>query len=96
MSMNDMNEAEVKLADEKLRAELVKLIAETRQISVGTFLMPFPAAAGLMGVRPWASNCSSNGKRSSGSLFCVSALSSDASRRVDQQISQAEHSNDGC
>ena len=49
MSMNDMTEAEVKLADEKLRADVVKLIAETRQISVGAFLVPFLAAAGLMG-----------------------------------------------
>ena len=49
MSMNDMTEAEVELADEKLRAEVVKLIAETRQISVGAFLLPFLAVAGLMG-----------------------------------------------
>ncbi len=49
MSMNIMTEAEVELADEKLRAEVVKLIAETRRISVGAFFVPFLAAAGLMG-----------------------------------------------
>ena len=49
MGMNSMTEAEVKLADEKLRAEVARLIAETRQISVSTFLVPFLAAAGLMG-----------------------------------------------
>ena len=49
MSMNYMTEAELKLADEKLRAEVAKLIAETRQIGVRTFLEPFLAAAGLMG-----------------------------------------------
>ena len=49
MGINSMTEAEVKLADEKLRAEVARLIAETRQISVSTFLVPFLAAAGLMG-----------------------------------------------
>ena len=49
MSMNNMTEAELKLVDEKLRAEVAKLIAETRQIGVSTFLAPFLAAAGLMG-----------------------------------------------
>lgn len=49
ISMNNMTEAEIKLADEKLRAEVARLIAETRQISVGAFLAPFLAAAGLMG-----------------------------------------------
>ena len=49
MSMNNMTEAELKLSDEKLRAEVAKLIAETRQIGVSTFLAPFLAAAGLMG-----------------------------------------------
>ena len=49
MGMNSMTEAEVKLADEKLRAEVARLIAETRQINVTTFLVPFLAAAGLMG-----------------------------------------------
>ena len=44
-----MTESEIKLVDEKLRAEVAKLIAETRQISVGAFLAPFLAAAGLMG-----------------------------------------------
>ena len=44
-----MTEAELKLSDEKLRAEVAKLIAKTRQIGVSTFLVPFLAAAGLMG-----------------------------------------------
>ncbi|UFS66924.1 hypothetical protein LO749_20740 [Paracoccus denitrificans] len=44
-----MTDQEVRLADEKLRAEVAKLIAETRHISVNTFLAPFLAAAGLMG-----------------------------------------------
>ena len=37
------------LADDKMRAEIAKLLAETKQISVSTFLAPFLAAAGLMG-----------------------------------------------
>ena len=49
MSMRNMTEAELKLVDEKLRAEVAKLIAETGQIDVSTFLVPFLAAAGLMG-----------------------------------------------
>jgi len=49
VGVNNMTEAEVKLADEKLRAEVARLIAETRQISVGAFLLPFLAVAGLMG-----------------------------------------------
>ena len=49
MSMRNMTEAELKLVDEKLRAEVAKLIAETGQIGVSTFLVPFLAAAGLMG-----------------------------------------------
>lgn len=49
MSDTSMTEAEVRLEDEKLRAEVAKLIAETRQIGVNTFLSPFLAAAGLMG-----------------------------------------------
>ena len=49
MSMRNVTEAELKLVDEKLRAEVAKLIAETRQIGVSTFLVPFLAAAGLMG-----------------------------------------------
>lgn len=44
-----MTDAEIRLSDEKLRAEVAKLIAETRQIGVNTFLAPFLAAAGLMG-----------------------------------------------
>ncbi len=47
--MRNMTEAELKLVDEKLRAEVAKLIAETGQIGVSTFLVPFLAAAGLMG-----------------------------------------------
>lgn len=49
MGVNNMTEAEVKLADERLRAEVAKVITELRQISIGTFIVPFQAAAGLMG-----------------------------------------------
>lgn len=41
--------SESNLTDEKLRAEVAKLIAETGQIKVQTFLAPFLAAAGLIG-----------------------------------------------
>ncbi|TRD15243.1 hypothetical protein [Palleronia caenipelagi] len=44
-----MTEAEVRLADEKMRAETAKLLAETKQISVSTFLAPFLAAVGVIG-----------------------------------------------
>lgn len=45
-----MTNAEQNLADDKMRAELVKLMAESKQIGVNTFLAPFLAAAALMGV----------------------------------------------
>lgn len=44
-----MNAAEQNLADDKMRAEIAKLLAETRQVTVSTFLAPFLAAAGIMG-----------------------------------------------
>ena len=44
-----MTREEQNIADAKMRAEIAKLITETRQISVNTFLAPFLAAAGLMG-----------------------------------------------
>ncbi len=44
-----MTDQEQRLADDKMRAEIAKLLAETKQISVNTFLSPFLAAAGLMG-----------------------------------------------
>ena len=37
------------LADDKMRAEIAKMIAETKQIGVNTFLAPALAAAALMG-----------------------------------------------
>ncbi len=49
MSAHDMTEAEVKLEDEKLRAEVSKLIAETGHIKMTTFLAPFLASAGMIG-----------------------------------------------
>lgn len=49
MSDTNMTEAEVKLEDEKIRAEIAKLLAETKQIGVSTFLAPFLAAAGVIG-----------------------------------------------
>ena len=44
-----MTDQEMRLADDKMRAEIAKLLAETRQVTVTTFLAPFLAAAGLMG-----------------------------------------------
>lgn len=44
-----MTNAEQSLADDKMRAEISKMLSETRQINVNTFLAPFLAAAGLMG-----------------------------------------------
>ena len=45
----DMTSAEQSLADDKMRAEIARLLAETKQVTVNTFLAPFLAAAGLMG-----------------------------------------------
>lgn len=44
-----MTQAEQSLADDKMRAEINKMLAETKQVTVNTFLAPFLAAAGLMG-----------------------------------------------
>ena len=44
-----MTHEEQALADDKMRAEIAKLLAETRQIGVNTFLAPALAAAALMG-----------------------------------------------
>ena len=49
MSDTDMTEPEVKLSDEKLRAEITKLIAITGQVKMQTLLAPFLAAAGVIG-----------------------------------------------
>lgn len=38
-----------RLADDKMRAEIAKLMAETKQIGVSTFLAPALAAGALMG-----------------------------------------------
>ena len=48
-SKEDMTTAEQSLADDKMRAEIAKLLAETKQIGINTFLAPFLAAAGVMG-----------------------------------------------
>lgn len=45
----DMTQAEQTLADDKMRAEIAKLLAKTKQINLNTFLAPFLAAAGVMG-----------------------------------------------
>ncbi|MBW7922470.1 MAG: hypothetical protein H3C51_10260 [Rubellimicrobium sp.] len=45
-----MTHAEQSLADDRMRAEIARLLAETRQINVNTFLAPFLAAAGLVTV----------------------------------------------
>jgi len=44
-----MTQQEQSLADDKMRAEIAKLFAETKQINVNTFLAPTLAAAALMG-----------------------------------------------
>ncbi|MGR3468910.1 MAG: hypothetical protein ACU0CI_13640 [Shimia sp.] len=44
-----MTEREHRLAEDKMRAESSKLLAETRQIGDATFLAPALAAAALMG-----------------------------------------------
>ncbi|MEL6504276.1 MAG: hypothetical protein AAFQ10_07435 [Pseudomonadota bacterium] len=47
--LHAMSEAEQRLADDKMRAEIAKLLAESKQVTVNTFLVPFLAAAGFMG-----------------------------------------------
>lgn len=49
MRDTDMTDRNVNLADEKLRAEITKMIAETGQIKIQTLLAPFLAAAGVIG-----------------------------------------------
>ena len=44
-----MTDKELSLADDKMRTEIAKMLAETRQINVNTFLAPALAAAALMG-----------------------------------------------
>lgn len=44
-----MTAQEQQLADDKMRAEIAKLIAETKSINVNTFLAPMLAAAAVMG-----------------------------------------------
>lgn len=45
----DMTDRRANLDDDKLRAEVAKLIAETGQIKMNTLLAPFLAAAGVIG-----------------------------------------------
>lgn len=47
--MIDMPQAEQDIADDRMRAEIAKLLAETKPISLSTLLVPFLAAAGMMG-----------------------------------------------
>ena len=49
MSDTDMADQNINLDDEKLRAEITKMIAETGQIRMQTLLAPFLAAAGVIG-----------------------------------------------
>lgn len=49
MSESTMADQNVNLSDEKLRAEITKMIAETGQIKMQTLLAPFLAAAGVIG-----------------------------------------------
>ena len=44
-----MTHEEQALADDKMRAEIAKLLAETRQIGVNTFLAPALAGRGAHG-----------------------------------------------
>jgi hypothetical protein len=44
-----MTHAEQTIQDDKMRAEIAKLLAETKQINVNTFLAPALAAAAVMG-----------------------------------------------
>ena len=44
-----MTRQEQSLADDKMRAEIAKMLAETKQVTVNTFLAPTLAAAALMG-----------------------------------------------
>ena len=46
--MTDFEIEERKTNLRKVDAEIAKMLAETRQISVSTFLAPFLAAAGIM------------------------------------------------
>ena len=46
---SDITQAEQNLADDKMRAEIAKMLTKTKQISVNTFLAPFLAAAGVIG-----------------------------------------------
>ena len=43
-----MNEITQQLADDKMRAEIAKLLTETKQVTVMTFIAPFATAAGLI------------------------------------------------
>ena len=43
-----MTHQEQSLSDDKMRAEIAKLLAETKQINANTFLAPALAAAALM------------------------------------------------
>jgi hypothetical protein len=45
----EMTHAEQSIQDDKMRAEIAKLLAETKQINVNTFLAPALAAAAVMG-----------------------------------------------
>lgn len=49
MSDVDMTQHEQALSDDKMRAEIAKILAETKHVTVTTFLAPFIAAAALMG-----------------------------------------------
>jgi len=49
MSEPNMTPAEQSLADDKMRAEIATLLAETKQIGVNTFLAPAITAAAVMG-----------------------------------------------
>lgn len=43
-----MTTQEQNLADDKMRAEIAKLLVETRQVTVMTFIAPFATAAAVI------------------------------------------------
>jgi adenylylsulfate kinase-like enzyme len=49
MTDTDFNTQERQANLRKIDTEIAKMLAETKQIGVSTFLAPFLAAAGLMG-----------------------------------------------
>ena len=45
-----MTEQEISMADDKMRAEIAKMMAKTKHVTVMTFIVPFATAAAIMAV----------------------------------------------